>query len=189
MFFVCHDLILLILCLAQLSINLSVRGVARWFRSGPGGTGMARYLGWKEAKLALGEGRIPVLIQYWPTWSVGPESTSQRKNSGLGVQETWVSIRVHLLISVSRRKSPSFSEPQFLHVGSREPYLPRSLFRRGMRMGERRRSWKGRGSLGIPQSGHRGALHASLPGAHPRVSGPLPTASVRPTAVGGGARR
>lgn len=73
MFFVFHDLILLILCLAEISINLRVCGVACWFRSGPGGTGMARHLGWKEPKLALGEGRIPALIQYWPKWSVGPE--------------------------------------------------------------------------------------------------------------------
>ena len=47
-------------------------GDVRWY----GGSGVgrvaretARQLCSKEAKLALGEGRIPVLTRYWPEWS------------------------------------------------------------------------------------------------------------------------
>lgn len=80
---------------------LGIRGVAQRFRSGLGGSGMARWLGWKEAKLALGEREIPVPIQYWPKWSVEPELGSQGKNSGLGVEETQAAIWLHLLICVS----------------------------------------------------------------------------------------
>lgn len=53
--------------------NLRVCGVAWGLGSGLRGTGMAKGLGWKEAKLALGEGRISVLGQDWPKWSMEPE--------------------------------------------------------------------------------------------------------------------
>lgn len=47
--------------------------MAWWLGSGLRGMGMAKGLGWKEAKLALGEGRISVLGQDWPKWSMEPE--------------------------------------------------------------------------------------------------------------------